>query len=299
MPELASEPGGLPPGSFDLVFDETRPVKRPAVTRRVGVSSIARLIAQKGASGDLERFKGKVRVLPTIDTQNLILRIATTEDPMTLWALHVHLDTRNVPPCLRWPANTRTPQAEFITWLADLLWLAKRNPDHQPKYQGWQRLFRDKTNSPGWLERAFWMYDRTVRRSVAYITAKGLALSDAQRQDLMTLPTAAMVKHRRELLHPEREESVRQCLLTHAMQHPDKRSKFTPEDTTHRRAAIRRTHILMGFRPTATAQTWQLLAGAPTTRQAISKQLAITDEVLRIASKLGDLEHHTPYVYLR
>lgn len=297
MPELASEPG-LPPGSFDIEFDETRPVKRPAAARRDGVSSIARLTAQKSASGDLERFNGKVLALPTTTTQNLILRIETTADPLVLWALHGELDTRNVPPCVRWPANTSTPQAEFITWLADLLWFAKRNPDHQPKYKGWQRLFKDTPNSPGWLERAYWLYDYTARRSVAHITSKGLALSDAQRQDLMTLPTAAMVKARREL-YPDRAASVQRALMSHALAHPDKWSKYAPETAAHRRAGLWRVHILTGHHATATAQTWQLLTGTPTTRQAISKQLAITDEVLRVALKMGDLEHAPPYVYRR
>ena len=297
MPELASEPG-LPPGSCDIAFDETRPVKRPAVARRDGVISIARLIAQKSASSDLARFNSKVRALPTIDTQTLILRIATTTDALTLWALHVHLDTRNIPPAQRWPANTSTPQAEFITWLSDVLWFCKRNPTHPAKYQGWKRLFKDTPNSPGWLERAFWMYDYTARRSVAHITSKGLALTDTQRQDLLTLPTSAMVKARRQL-HPDRVASVLHALLSHAQAHPDKWSKFAPETAAHRRAGLWRVHILTGYNATATAQTWQLLTGTPITRQAISKQIAITNEVLRVALKMGDLEHVPPYVYLR
>lgn len=298
MPELTSEPGPAL-GSFEIVFDETRPIRKPAVARRAGVTSIACLTAQKATGSDLERFNGKVSAIPTNDTQRLILRIATTDDPLVLWALHGELDLRNVPPCLRWPANTDAPQADFITWMADLLWLCKRYPDHQPKFQGWRRLFTDTANSPVWCERAFWLYDRTAGRSVAHITAKALALSEAQRQNLMSLPTAGMVKHRREL-HPEREQSVRCALLTHAMHHRDKRPGGPkPEAIAHRRADIRRTHILMGFHPTATAQVWQLLTGTPTTRQAISKQIATTDEVLRVALKMGDLEHHSYAVYLR
>ncbi len=297
MPVLTPEPD-LHPDTFDIDFDETRPIKRPAATRRAGISSIARLTDQKSTSDDLVRFKSKVRALPTFTTQQLVLRIATTADPLILWAIHVHLDTRNIPPAQRWPANTNTPQAEFITWLADLLWFAKRNPDHQPKFKGWCRLFKDKTNSPEWRERAFWLYDNTARRSIAHITSKGLALSGTQRQDLMTLPTSEMVKQRREL-HPDRVEAVRRCLLTHALAHPDRSSKLTPETIANRRAAIWRAHILTGRSPTATAQTWQVLTGTPTTRQIISKQVAITDEVLRLASKLGDLEHHAVTVYLR
>ncbi|MFZ2122978.1 MAG: hypothetical protein WA012_13715 [Rhodoferax sp.] len=114
----------------------------------------------------------------------------------------------------------------------------------------------------------------------------------------MTLPTSEMVKQRREL-HPDRVEAVRRCLLSHALAHPDRSSQLTPEAIAYRRAAIWRVHILTGKSPTATAQTWQVLTGTPTTRQAISKQVALTDEVLRLALKLGDLEHHADTVYLR
>ena len=122
-------PGPAPACPDDIPFDDTtRPLKRPPVACLKGVHSIARLTAEKAVSGDLVRFKTALLALRTTRTDHLILRIATTADPLMLWALHGTLDKRGIAPCLRWPKNDSTPQMVFITWLADVHWLATHNP---------------------------------------------------------------------------------------------------------------------------------------------------------------------------
>jgi len=71
MPVLTPEPD-LHPDTFDIDFDETRPIKRPAATRRDGISSIARLTDLKEHQRRFGGvFKSKVRALPTFATQQL------------------------------------------------------------------------------------------------------------------------------------------------------------------------------------------------------------------------------------
>ncbi len=272
-----------PSEGWDIAFDDTPRPRRPpspAETPLDGVQSIARLIAETSASGDLDGFKRAVRALPTTDTQTLILRVATTSDALKLWAIHVHLDKRGIPPVQRWPANKDTPQGKFITALADLLWFAKRNPTHTPLFKAWKKLWELVPGSPAWLEKAYWILANMASSNLARHGAKALALTLEQRQELMMFPTTAMVVKRREL-QTSAFAGIRELLLTHAVAHPDKSGTHTPEAVARRRARLWRAHILSGCSTTATAKTWELLTGESLTRQAISKALTITGMVLR------------------
>lgn len=243
------------------------------------VRSIPSLIAEKSASGDLTRFKAIVRALPTADTQSLILRIATTTDPLTLWAIHCTLDKRDIAPALRWPENDESPQAEFINYSADLLWFCKRNRSHFPLYRGWRGAFTNYPASPKWhatIHRQFvFLYSRYA---LSFKTAKGLALTDTQRQNLMVLQTNAMQSERRQL-HTKKFAMFREHLLTHAVEHPDKSGLHRPEAIANRRAGLWRVYVLSGRDKTATSKNWQRLTGETMTRQAIAKQLVIVADV--------------------
>jgi hypothetical protein len=78
---------------------------------------------------------------------------------------------------------------------------------------------------------------------------------------------------------------ISEHLLSHAMSHPDKSARVTPAEVASRRAAIWRTHILGGRNKTRTAALWELVSGERISRQAIAKQLATVEEVLRLERK--------------
>lgn len=271
-----------PSGADDIVFDDTpRPLKRPPAACLKGVDSIGRLIAEKAASGERARFAKMVVALRTTRTDRLILRIATTPDPLLLWALHGTLDKRGVAPCLRWPKNNSTPQTEFVTWLADVQWFTRRNPAHRAKFQGWQRLFIEAPDSAAWREKAYWifvgMYDR---QNLSSYGARGLGLDTTQRQPLMMFPTAAMVTARLELRLADFEQT-RERLYSYSMAHPDKSGERTPEAIAGRREGLWRVFILSGKSITATAENWRLTTDEPLTRQAALKQVNAIKAILK------------------
>lgn len=245
------------------------------------VHSIAGLLAQKkGHSSDLDRWKRSIQALPGVDTQTLVLRISTTADPLTVWALHMHLDKRGVAPCLRWPANASAAQMVFITWAADVLWFTKRNRTHIAKFQSWQRLLEDDPGSEHWRERAYRIFFAMHgRQNISSYTARGLALTPDQRQPLMMLPTARMAADRQEL-RPAAFEDTRQRLLTHAMTYPDKSGRYSPEAIANRRVRLWRVHVLSGKRPADTAKNWTVLTGESAKRQVIARHIATIEKVL-------------------
>lgn len=222
---------------------------------------------------DVDHLIKAIKELPTVDTRTLILRVATTLNPVTLWALHCELDDRDVAPCMRWPANEHSEQAEFTTFLADLLWLARRFPDQAPQYRIWKDLLGSEPDSFGWHQIALTAY-RFIkpRYSVAHYCARGIGLADRQRQDLMVLVTGDTVKQRRKL-HRDRQAEVYDQILMHAHEHQDRAGKHHPESVAIRRAAIWRTYVLAGMNKAATARHWAALTGEGLSRQAIDKQL--------------------------
>lgn len=245
------------------------------------IDSIARLIAKKKTSSDLERFTKAVEALRTCEVQTLVVRIATTADPLMLWSIHSSLDKLGIAPCLRWPKNNTTPQAEFITWLADALWFAKNNPDHQTNFVSWQKLLSEKPNSPAWLESGYRIFVAMRRRqNVSSYTARGLALTHEQRQVLMMMPTSRMFKARLEL-QPSRWEEIRECLLTYATEHPDKSGVRSPARVSESRIKLYRLAVLIGGSPTEIHRSWGLLTGQNTPRQTLSKRLTEVKRIVR------------------
>ena len=279
-PEAPSGPAPADPD--DIAFEDTpRPLKRPSVACLNGVNSIGRLIAGKAASGERARFAKMVVALRTTRTDHLILRIATATDPLMLWALHGTLDKRGIAPCLRWPKNDSTPQMVFITWLADVQWFTRRNPEHRPKFKSWQRLFTDAQDGAAWREKAYWifagMYDR---QNLSSYGARGLALDAARREALMMFPTAAMVKARLEL-QPTDFAQIRERLYSYSIEHPDSSGVRAPEAIAERRARLWRVFILSGKNIMATAENWRLTMDEPLTRQAALKRVNAIKAILK------------------
>jgi hypothetical protein len=259
-------------------LDEASPTPRG---RPDGVHSISHLVTEKRVGRDLDRFKKSVLALKDAETQTLILRIHTTQDPLMLWGIHATLDGRGIAPALRWPPNIDTPQGQFISWLADVFWFTKRNPDHRAKFAGWGRLLATAHGSQTWLEGAYWIFAAMYgRQNVASYTARGLALTHEQRQPLMTLQTSRMVTARLEL-QPKPFAETRQRLLSHTMAHPNRAETRTPEAIAEHRAKLWRVYILSGKSPTVTAENWKLLTREVIFRQSISKQIDTIKTILK------------------
>jgi hypothetical protein len=243
--------------------------------------SIARLVERKRQAGALDDWMRRVSALPTTDTPTLIAKVSTTGDALTLWALHVHLDKRNIAPCLRWPANRCDPQAELISWQADLLWFAKRNPKHHARFKSWQRLLKLPPGSAAWLEVGYRVFKSMYeRQNLSSYTTRALELDDAQRQELMMLPTSRMFAARLEL-QPAAFEQTRAHLLTSAMENPDKAGVHTPAEVAERRARLWRVHVLSGKQPAETARNWVALTGEGISRQAIARQIQTIEAILK------------------
>lgn len=240
--------------------------------------------AQASSASYAASFKRRTDSLLTDTVQNLVVRLATATDPLVLWAIHLELDARNVPPCIRWPANEGDGgQLEFITFLADLLWICKRNPEHIAGFKSARSVFRQVPDSHDWHVAAHRLYEYAYwigHGAVSNIGARALALVDRQRQDLMTLQTKPMRADRYQL-QPREFEVTRERLLSHALEKPDRSGKVTPKDSAERRAKLWRVFVLSGSNQTATVKHWQALTGETMTRQAVSKQLEIIKAVLR------------------
>ncbi len=245
------------------------------------VHSVPARVAAKGPSDDLQRFGRVVTSMRQQSTRDLILRLETTADALTLWALHLELDRRDVPPCLRWPANDTGPQGEFITLLADLLWFCRRHPGHRARFRGWRDLMGQPPTTTRWHQCAHRQFlFIAARRSVAHWCAKGLDLADDHRQDMMVLPTNAMRAARRQLARSS-FAALRDQLESHARAHPDKSGRVSAVEVAARRAMMWRTYVLAGRSPTRAVEFWRLLTGEGITRQALSKQVSLVAEVLR------------------
>lgn len=230
--------------------------------------------------GGMDAFAAKYARIVSTDTAGLIVRLGTTQDPLIFTALHYQLTKRGVPPCLRWPAIEDYGQMTFITWLNDVAWFQARHPHHEAKFAGWKNVLNHRPFSRKWYEAATRQFEWLLtRRSLGYFSANGLGLSDAQRQDLMTMPTTAMLAARREL-KPEVFMSINECLLSHAMAHPDRSGEHKPERIASRRAALYRTYLLSGKSPTATTRNWTLLSGEQISRQAVTKIIGQVSDVL-------------------
>ena len=242
------------------------------------IKSIPRLIADLADARSRAIFSDAVKAMWQQDMRTLIARIQTTENPLMLWAIHVHLDTRQIPPRLRWPACDGDEQYQFFTWLPDVLWIAKRNPDHKAGFKSWQGAFKHApaTRKLHLSLHARYLYTTRKPRSANYY-ALGLALSETQRKELMTFQTNKMRAITRRL---NDIASVREKLLTHAVAHPDKAGLHSPADIARRRSELWKIYQLTGENQTETVHYYREITGQRITRQTLAKQLILINKVL-------------------
>lgn len=200
---------------------------------------------------------------------------------MALWGAHLVLDGRRVPPCLRWPANGRSPQHEFIAFAADLLWFTKRHRGHAPAHRGWSGAFKNEPGSAGWHATVLRQYLFVrARFGLAHWCSRGLALTVDQRLDLMTLPTTKMQADRRALRH-DLVGKVQAALSADAQAHPDRSGATAAAAVADRRLRLWRTFVLSQRSVSRTARHWALVSGETVTRQAVAKQLEAIERALR------------------
>ena len=101
--------------SWDIGPGPSKAVKTRLAVPDCKADSIARLEGKKRVSNGLDAFNRVVQAIPLQDTATLIARIESASDALVLWAIHLELDRRDIPPALRWPGNTDTPTMHFVT----------------------------------------------------------------------------------------------------------------------------------------------------------------------------------------
>lgn len=260
----------------------SRPAMRSAVAccEDEGVTSIPELVARRKC-GDRDAFKIAVGEARSDSIKGLIRRLTTVEDALMLWVLHLELDHRDVPPCLRGVKRDETPQVLFVTWLADIYWVTKRHRDHVPRYERWRGLFENKPATERWHRVAIWVY-RSGRSTPSHYHTRGLGLTEAQRQPLMTLISNAMRGDRRVLGELPK---LRDEIWLYVGRHPDRSGKFTSTQIADRRAEILRLFLLSGRNKTRAAEYYRLLTGQSLSRQTLTRHL----EGIELATKLRSL----------
>ena len=197
--------------------------------------SVHDLIASRKAAGGIGHLQVSISGLRSTSIQSLLTTVASTEDPLILWAAHLEATKRGIPPCLRGPKRDGSPQLLFFTWLADALWLAKNFPGYMPLRNKWANLFVYPTRSEKWQKTALWIF--RSGHQVGFHHSKGLGLSDDQMQPLLTMQNNRMRQDRTLIT---KLPSLRERMKLDATNRPDKSGARTAEQISGRRAEILR-----------------------------------------------------------
>lgn len=236
------------------------------------VESTSWLILEKRADPTLALFRAMAVTMQGDTAIGLIARMQRTNDPLTLYLIHLILNNRGISPCLRWPARLDHPQLMYLNWLADVLWVAQKHPNHQPLYSRWKGLFVSAPLSAAWHKTAHWAYGSKSAGCFGqgHYFAKGLGLSDEWRQDLMTMPTSKMRANRQLIA---RLPEFKAAMLEYAYDRPDKSGAQTPERVSERREQIMRGYLLSGRSKVNGCAYHAALHGEHISRQAYTRQL--------------------------
>ena len=113
-----------------------------AATR--GLFSVPALLTRKN-SAELERLHARVACLAERTSLDLRASVETCADPAMLWALHVELMRRGIPPVLRGPRPWHLgAQGRLVEFGADVAWLQATNPGHRPRYRLAKAIFKTR-----------------------------------------------------------------------------------------------------------------------------------------------------------
>lgn len=209
------------------------------------------------------------------ETSLLLLRLQTVQHPLVAWVLHMHLDARGVPPCLRPWVPEWSRQSAFIATLADLMWLVTRHPDHKPQYGRMAGVFRYPVRDERWHRAALWAYRQC--RGKTHLLAVRLGLTDAMRCHTLTMPTSTQAGDRRRLR--DGLVSLKDAIHEHGLRHPDKSGRTIPQAVADRRALLVSTFVLLGRNQTATIACLRLIADVSISRQTLVRQLQTAGEI--------------------
>ena len=257
-------------GRLQMAASDERPLSVPQLIKHKKSTPLEQLAA----------FKSALKTLPNLSVQELLAKLAQIDDPLLLWAIHLRLDRLDIPPCLRWPKRTDTPQEAYVTSLADILWFTKRNPTHQPFFKRWSGLFTNQPGSNKWHAVAHWAYNSG--QQAGHYHAMGLGLGDADRQPLMTMISKSMRKDRAVL---QRLPALRDRIWLHAMEHPDRSRSHTPSEIADRRTTLLRMYLLAGKNQTLASRLHRCLTGKEISRQSIARHL----EAIEVATGMRSL----------
>lgn len=240
-----------------------------------GLFTVPALVARKRGP-ELERFNARVAALAERGTLDLRASVGTSPDPAALWALHMELMRRGIPPVLRGPRPWHLgQQGRFVEFASDVAWVMATDPGHRGRYGLAKAIFKTGWGTDGWWALMLRQFGRAgnVRGLVL-----ALGLSDVQRQHLRTLQTAQRARLF-EKLHGPSFGRLLDCIETALRHRPDKSGQTDPRTTATRRAQLWRVHRLLGDGPTGTAYAWKVLSGEALTRQQVARQLAAVEEV--------------------
>ena len=210
-----------------------------------------------------------LRSISAQTVQTLLCRLATVDHPLTAWAPHAELDRRDVPPCLRPRTPEHSRQHVFIATLADLLWIAKRHPHHAPRYQRMRGVFSYEPQSDEWHRAALWSY--RLAKALPSLLADRLALTKDQRRHAFTMATRRQHEVRRTLR--TKLPAIREAILEHALNHPDKAGHTTADEIANRRTDYASIFVRLGRKPAETVHYLQTMLGHSVSRQTLVRHL--------------------------
>lgn len=240
------------------------------------IKTIPEMMASRRAAGSGAECLEVGARIKTESIPDLIRRIGFEQDPFRLWMAHLMLDHLGVPPCLRWPERDDSEQMLFITWLADVFWFMRRRPtSHKIRITKWRGLLGETGEK--WHKTARWVF--RMGHDVGHFHSHGLGLSNADRQPLMVMVTQQARSDRGVL---RRLPAIREALLLHALDHPDRSGRHDAESIADRRAELLRLYLLAGRNQTRAIAYLELLSGVHMTRQAFEQQLQLIEAVTGI-----------------
>lgn len=248
-----------------------------------GLFCVPGLLARKRGQ-ELERFNLRVAALAVRDTMDLRASVGTCADPAMLWALHMELMRRGIPPILRglrpWHLGT---QGRLIEFGADMAWIAATDPGHRGRSGLVRALLKTRWGSDGWWPLVLRQFGRSgnVRGLVL-----ALGLSDGQRLHLRTLQTATRARLF-ERLHGDGFGQLVGSIETALRAAPDKSGRTDPRATAIRRAQLWRVHRLLNEGPAGTAYAWGKLSGEVLARWQVARQLAAMKGVALAHERAG------------
>lgn len=182
---------------------------------------------------------------------------------------------RAIPPALGHLIPSRHPSDIQRNVAADLLWLSKRHPQHEPFFERWRGLF-DQSNPQAQFATAKWLLSewRKKGHGTDYLL-RGLRLTDDQQCELAGL-VGKKAESRRSRIERERQTVMQRIESKHLERGLQLGSEGLA--TLRRRYLIWECANVAKWRPQATARYYEALTGQPISRALAFK---IMDELRR------------------